>query len=93
MAISKHIIDLVALALQDRILTYKERQTIIKEAKNTGVNVKETVAYIDEALRKRLKSFSKEELIHCPSCGALVPLNIRRLSILWHTPLPRGDEA
>ena len=74
MAISQHIRDLVALALQDRIMTYKERQAIIKEAKNTGDNVKETKAYIDKALRKQLKSFSKEELTRCPACGALVPL-------------------
>lgn len=74
MVISKHIKDLVALALQDGILTYTERQTIIKEAKNWGENIKETEAYIDEELQKRLKSFSKEELTHCPKCGALVPL-------------------
>ena len=39
MAISKHIKNLIDLALQDRVLTYKERQTIIEEAKKTGVNV------------------------------------------------------
>ena len=90
MAIKKHIKDLVALALQDRILTYKERQTILQEAKNTGSNVKDTEAYIDEALRKRLKSFSKEELIHCPSCGALVPL-ISDDCLFCGTHLYKGD--
>ena len=90
MAIKKHIKDLVALALQDRILTYKERQTILQEAKNTGSNVKDTEEYIDEALRKRLKSFSKEELIHCPSCGALVPL-ISDDCLFCGTHLYKGD--
>jgi len=90
MAIKKHIKDLVALALQDRILTYKERQTILQEAKNTGSNVKDTEEYIDKALRKRLKSFSKEELIHCPSCGALVPL-ISDDCLFCGTHLYKGD--
>ena len=74
MAISKHIKDLVALALQDRVLTYKERQTIIEEAKKTGVNVNETEEYLNDALHERLKSYSKEDLTRCPACGALVPL-------------------
>ena len=90
MAISKHILDLVTLALQDRVLTYKERQAILQEAKNTGSNVKDTEEYIDKALRKRLKSFSKEELIHCPSCGALVPL-ISDDCLFCGTHLYKGD--
>ncbi len=74
MAISKHIKNLIDLALQDRVLTYKERQTIIEEAKKTGVNVNETEEYLNDALHERLKSYTKEELTHCPACGALVPL-------------------
>ncbi len=31
MAIPKKIIDLTTLALQDRVLTYKERETIVTE--------------------------------------------------------------
>ena len=73
-AISKHIKDLIDLALQDRVLTYKERQTIIEEAKKTGVNIKETEEYLNDALHERLKSYTKEELTRCPACGALVPL-------------------
>ena len=36
MPVSKHIAGLTALALQDRILTYKERQVIVKEAVKEG---------------------------------------------------------
>ena len=49
MAIPKHIIDLTALALQDRVLTFKERQTIIVEALKAGVTAEEINHYIDTA--------------------------------------------
>ncbi|MBQ2097476.1 MAG: hypothetical protein II480_04810, partial [Bacteroidales bacterium] len=74
MPVSKHIAGLTALALQDRILTYKERQVIVKEAVKEGTSLQEINSYLDDALTERLKSFSKEELKHCPYCGAQIPL-------------------
>lgn len=74
MKITKKIKRLVDLALSDRVLTYVERQTIVKTAINSGISEKEINQYIDNALRKRLKSYTKEELQHCPFCGAQIPL-------------------
>lgn len=74
MAIPKHIIDLTALALQDRVLTFNERQTIVVEAEKAGVAAEEINRYIDTALAQRLQSYTKEELKRCPTCGAQIPL-------------------
>ena len=74
MKITKKIKRLVDLALSDRVLTYVERQTIVKTAINSGISEKEINQYIDNALRKRLESYTKEELQHCPFCGAQIPL-------------------
>jgi hypothetical protein len=74
MSISKKTAGLTALALRDRILTYKERQVIVKEAVKEGSSMQEINSYLDEALTERLKSFSKEELKCCPHCGAQIPL-------------------
>ncbi len=74
MAISSHIINLTALALKDRVLTYTERQTIMNAAMQEGVSAQEINAYIDRALEVRLQSYSKEELGRCPGCGHGVPL-------------------
>ncbi|MBO7141538.1 MAG: hypothetical protein J6V76_00275, partial [Bacteroidales bacterium] len=74
MKITKKIKRLVDLALSDSVLTYVERQTIVKTAINSGISEKEINQYIDNALRKRLKSYTKEELQHCPFCGAQIPL-------------------
>ena len=74
MAISKKVKDLVALALQDRVLTFKERQTIINAALKEGVAFEEIDKYINDALHERFKSYHKEQLTNCPKCGAPVPL-------------------
>ena len=74
MAVSKHIIDLVNLALLDRVITFKERETIVKEALKGGVPEAEINAFMDNMLAQRLKSYTKEELRHCPTCGAQIPL-------------------
>ena len=74
MAISQRVKDLTAIALQDRIITYKERQTIMKAALKDGASKNEINAYINEALEIRLKSYKKEELSSCPGCGHGVPL-------------------
>ena len=74
MAIPKKIIDLTTLALQDRVLTYKERETIVTEALNMGVSQMEIDLYLTNALNKRLQSYTKEELGSCPGCGHGVPL-------------------
>ncbi len=74
MAINKKIIDLTALALSDRVLTITERKTIVSAALNDGIPEAEINAYLDNALRERLKNFSKEDLKRCPHCGAQIPL-------------------
>lgn len=74
MAISKHILDLVTLALQDRELTFTERNTIIQKAVEEGTAVAEINAVIDNMLEQRLRSYTKEELGSCPGCGHGVPL-------------------
>ncbi len=74
MAVSKHILDLIALALQDRVLTYKERQTIVAEAIEGGTPAEEINAVLDNMLAQRLQSYTKEELGSCPGCGHGVPL-------------------
>ena len=74
MAISQRVKDLTAIALQDRLITYTERQTIIKAALKDGASKNEINAYINEALTIRLKSYTKEELASCPGCGHGVPL-------------------
>jgi len=74
MAISKKILDLVHLALSDRVLTYTERQTIVKAAIEEGTPEQEINTVLDNMLTQRLKSFTKEELRNCPRCGAQIPL-------------------
>jgi rRNA maturation endonuclease Nob1 len=74
MAIPQQIIDLTDLALQDRELTFKERHAILKAALDLGVSVVDANKYIDDAFRKRLQSYKKEDLRRCPSCGAQIPL-------------------
>jgi hypothetical protein len=74
MAVSKRILDLIALALQDRVLTFKERQIIMEAAVKEGTSEAEINAVIDNMLAQRLGSFTKEELGSCPGCGHGVPL-------------------
>ncbi|MBO7142934.1 MAG: zinc ribbon domain-containing protein [Bacteroidales bacterium] len=74
MPVSQNIKSLVALALSDRVLTFKERSTIVETALKEGVPEQEINTYIDTALAERLKYFTKEELKSCPHCGAQIPL-------------------
>ena len=74
LTVPQQIVNLTALALQDRVLTYKERQTIVIAALDMGVSESAVNKYIDDALQKRLQNYSKEELKHCPTCGAQIPL-------------------
>lgn len=74
MAVSKHIIDLTRLALVDRVLTYTERETIVKEALAEGIPEVEINAFMNNMLAQRLKTFTKEELKNCPACGGQIPL-------------------
>ncbi|MBQ2097417.1 MAG: hypothetical protein II480_04505 [Bacteroidales bacterium] len=74
MPISKHIADLTHLALRDRVLTFKERQVIVEAALKEGTNIQEINAFLDDAYRERLKTYSKEQLKRCPHCGAQIPL-------------------
>lgn len=74
-AVSKYIKDLVDLALQDRVMTYTERLIIVNAAAKRNIKADQVNKYIDKAVAKRMKdSLTKEEMQHCPSCGAQVPL-------------------
>ena len=72
--IPNSIKELTALALQDRILTLKEREVIVKAALKKGMSKTEINDYLNKALEERLKYYSKEELKRCPFCGAQIPL-------------------
>ncbi|MBR5982104.1 MAG: zinc ribbon domain-containing protein [Bacteroidales bacterium] len=74
MSHSTKIAQLTALALKDAVLTFVERQTIVKAAMEEGIAEDEINAYLNKALEERMKSYSEEELTHCPCCGAQVPL-------------------
>ena len=74
MAISQKIKNHVTLALQDRVLTDKERQVIVAMAMQEGATFQEIDQYINEAESERFKSYHKEQLTNCPKCGAPVPL-------------------
>lgn len=74
MPISKNVADLTALALRDRVLTYRERQIIVDMALKEGCSIDEINAFVDSALNERLKSYSKEDLRYCPQCGVPFPL-------------------
>lgn len=74
MAISNHIIQLVAEALKDKVLTIVEKQTILAEARAQGVPEEEVRAYLDKAVKVRLQHYAKEDLKKCPHCGAQIPL-------------------
>ena len=67
MQISDNIKKLIDLALSDRILTYKERLVIEDAALKEGISKQEINAYLDDALHERLKTYSKEQLRHCPT--------------------------
>ena len=73
-SIPQKVINLTALALKDRVLTFKERRTIVQTAIEMGVFEERINEYLDNALEERLKSYSKEDLQHCPHCGAQTPL-------------------
>lgn len=74
MPIPQKIVDLTKLALSDRILTYTERKTIVDVAVSEGVPETEIKQYLNNALKERLKYYTKEELTSCPFCGAQIPL-------------------
>lgn len=72
--IPQNIQDLVSLALKDGVLTYKERQVIVNEAKKMRVETGEINSFINSALDNKLKFIPKESLKRCPTCGAQIPL-------------------
>ena len=74
MPISQKISLLTKSALKDRVLTFVERQIIVQTALDEGTSEQEINDYLNLALNERLKSYSKEELCHCPHCGAQTPL-------------------
>ncbi len=74
MAISKKIAQLTALALKDRVLTYVEKKTIVNAALAEGISEQEITNYLNNAIKKSLKNYTKEQLKRCPFCGGQIPL-------------------
>lgn len=74
MAISTRIKQLTELALSDKVLTYVERENIIKAGLQEGATAEELNEYMNKALEAKIHSMAKEDLNHCPNCGAQVPL-------------------
>ena len=63
MAISKKTLDLINLALQDKVLTQVERQTIVNVALEMGIPKQEIEAYLSHATDECIRSiYSKEEI-------------------------------
>jgi len=91
MAISKQTLDLINLALQDRVLTFKERRVIVENATKEGTPLEEINTVLDNMLAQRMKSYTKEELRSCPGCGHGVPLisdNCPYCGTLLESPIP-----
>ena len=74
MPISQKISLLTKSALKDRVLTFVERKIIVEAAMQEGVSEQEINDYLNNELNERLKTYSKEDLCHCPHCGAQTPL-------------------
>ena len=74
MAISVKIQNLTKLALQDRVLTFTERETIVKAAIKGGISEEEINSYLNQMLEQRLQTYSKADLKSCPGCGGQIPL-------------------
>lgn len=71
---------LVDMALEDGVITEKEKTILVKRAKSLGVDLDEFEMYLDSRLaslsntQKTTPSQKKfGELLKCPSCGASVP--------------------
>jgi len=63
MAISKKTLDLINLALKDKVLTQVERQIIVNAALEMGISKQEIEAYLSHATDERIRSiYSKEEI-------------------------------
>lgn len=64
MAISKKTLNLINLALKDKVLTQVERQTIVSAALEMGVPKQEIEAYLSHATDERIRSiYSKSRQI------------------------------
>lgn len=74
MAISNRIKELTEIALKDKVLTFVERETIIKAGIEEGISKEELDEYINKALQEKINSQAKEDLDSCPQCGAQIPL-------------------
>ena len=71
---------LVDMALEDGVITEKEKDILVKRAKSLGIDLDEFEMYLDSRLASlsntqnttpSLKKFG--DLLKCPSCGASVP--------------------
>lgn len=74
MVIPDRIKQLTEIALKDKVLTFVERETIINEGIKEGIPAEEINEYLNKSLEAKISSMAKEDLDHCPSCGAQIPL-------------------
>ncbi|MCQ2250786.1 MAG: hypothetical protein MJZ66_06720 [Bacteroidales bacterium] len=72
--ITDRIQQLVALAMKDAVLTYRERLTIVQEAIKDGIPEQEINQHLDGVIAGALQNAAKENLKRCPKCGGQIPL-------------------
>lgn len=72
--ITDRIQQLVALAMKDSVLTYRERLTIVQEAIKDGIPEQEINQHLDGVIAGALQNAAKENLKRCPKCGGQIPL-------------------
>lgn len=81
MAISKKTLDLINLALQDRVLTFKERQVIAENA------TKEALSRLDALTDKiwQNRDIRTRSVVIAFSIAVTVLIFVNRQKILWKT--------
>ena len=75
-----HLEKLIEIALEDGVLTDKERSVLFKKAQSLGIDSDEFEMVLESRLKARLGSQQPEKkqekfgtILKCPSCGSPVP--------------------
>ena len=80
-----HLEKLIEIALEDGVLTDKERSVLFKKAQSLGIDSDEFEMVLESRLKARLGSQQPEKkqekfgnILKCPSCGSPVPAFITK---------------
>ena len=76
--IPQELIDKINFILHRRLLTYEEKEKIINDSLIYGVYLTVTQDYIDDALKRRISSFTNVELTKCVKCREKLPEDIEQ---------------